>query len=173
MRIWDINPGYLHDKSLLGEHRELHAIVSILSKNKKGYSRHPETLSKKKAPGRIPLPKSKQELWAQHKYSVLAHDTKLYQTYGKLVVGLQGSELFSELSGEFTNILKTRPLPPRMLNALQHMWGYVSDYWSRSNKNITLEKAESMLFEIQGLSKKHNINYLLSSTSLSEMGAWI
>ncbi|GEM_PF-3007051 len=22
MRIWDINPGYLNDKSLLGEHRE-------------------------------------------------------------------------------------------------------------------------------------------------------
>jgi hypothetical protein len=29
---------------LLGEHRELHAIWSILVKNKKGYSLHPETL---------------------------------------------------------------------------------------------------------------------------------
>ena len=44
MRVWDVNPGYLNRQSLLGEHRELHAIVSIIKHNKKGYSRHPETL---------------------------------------------------------------------------------------------------------------------------------
>lgn len=44
MRIWDIHPGYLNRQSLLGEHRELHAIVSIFINNKKGYSKHPETL---------------------------------------------------------------------------------------------------------------------------------
>lgn len=44
MRIWDVNPGYLNDKSLLGEHRELHGIVSIIRHNKKGYSSHPETM---------------------------------------------------------------------------------------------------------------------------------
>lgn len=44
MRIWDIDPGYLNRQSLLGEHRELHGIVSIIRHNKKGYSRHPETL---------------------------------------------------------------------------------------------------------------------------------
>ena len=44
MRIWDLNPGYLNRQSLLGEHRELHGIVSIIKNNKKGYSKHPETL---------------------------------------------------------------------------------------------------------------------------------
>ncbi len=44
MRIWDIDPGYLNRQSLLGEHRELHGIVSILINHKKGYSSHPETL---------------------------------------------------------------------------------------------------------------------------------
>jgi len=44
MRIWDIPPEKLCTQHLLGEHRELHAIWSILIKNKKGYSRHPETL---------------------------------------------------------------------------------------------------------------------------------
>ncbi|MCM8756422.1 MAG: pyrimidine dimer DNA glycosylase/endonuclease V [Candidatus Omnitrophica bacterium] len=44
MRIWDIEPQNLCRKHLLGEHRELHAIWSIITKNKKGYSRHPETL---------------------------------------------------------------------------------------------------------------------------------
>lgn len=44
MRIWDVNPGYLNRQSLLGEHRELHGVVSIIKNKKKGYSRHPETL---------------------------------------------------------------------------------------------------------------------------------
>jgi len=35
MRIWDIHPGYLNRQSLLGEHRELHGIFSIIT-NKKG-----------------------------------------------------------------------------------------------------------------------------------------
>lgn len=44
MRIWDLNPGYLNRQSLLGEHRELHGLVSIIKYHKKGYSKHPETL---------------------------------------------------------------------------------------------------------------------------------
>ena len=44
MRIWDISPGYLNRASLLGEHRELHGLASIHINNKKGYSRHPETM---------------------------------------------------------------------------------------------------------------------------------
>jgi len=44
MRIWDISPKRLCRNHLLGEHRELHAIWSILTQNKIGYSKHPETL---------------------------------------------------------------------------------------------------------------------------------
>lgn len=44
MRVWDIHPGFLNRQSLLGEHREIHAIHTVLSQHKKGYSRHPETL---------------------------------------------------------------------------------------------------------------------------------
>ena len=43
MRVWDIHPGYLSGRSILGEHAEIHALHSIISGNKKGYSRHPET----------------------------------------------------------------------------------------------------------------------------------
>lgn len=43
MRIWDIEPDKLCRNHLLGEHRELHAIWSIVTKNKKGYRNHPET----------------------------------------------------------------------------------------------------------------------------------
>jgi hypothetical protein len=44
MRIWDIEPKRLCRNHLLGEHRELHAIWVILTKDRKGYSRHPETI---------------------------------------------------------------------------------------------------------------------------------
>jgi hypothetical protein len=44
MRIWDIPPEKFCRNHLLGEHRELHAIWSILTKSKKAYSNHPETL---------------------------------------------------------------------------------------------------------------------------------
>ena len=44
MRIWDILPRRLCRAHLLGEHRELHAIWSILVHHKQGYAYHPETL---------------------------------------------------------------------------------------------------------------------------------
>ncbi|UCE42465.1 MAG: pyrimidine dimer DNA glycosylase [Candidatus Aminicenantes bacterium] len=43
MRIWDIPAKGLCRNHLLGEHRELHAIWSILTTGKKGYAFHPET----------------------------------------------------------------------------------------------------------------------------------
>ena len=44
MRIWDISPEKLCRQHLLGEHRELHAVWSIITNNKKAYIHHPETL---------------------------------------------------------------------------------------------------------------------------------
>lgn len=44
MRIWDLPPSVLCRKHLLGEHRELHSIWTVLTQNKKGYSHHPETI---------------------------------------------------------------------------------------------------------------------------------
>jgi hypothetical protein len=44
VRIWDVDTALLCDKHLLGEHRELHAVWSILTTGKRGYARHPETL---------------------------------------------------------------------------------------------------------------------------------
>jgi len=44
MRIWDVPPKKLCRAHLLGEHRELHAIWSVIVNGKKGYARHPETL---------------------------------------------------------------------------------------------------------------------------------
>jgi hypothetical protein len=44
VRIWDLPPSILCRAHLLGEHRELHAIWTVLVEGKTGYARHPETL---------------------------------------------------------------------------------------------------------------------------------
>ena len=44
MRIWDVDPEVLCRQHLLGEHRELHAVWTILTTDSPGYRRHPETL---------------------------------------------------------------------------------------------------------------------------------
>jgi hypothetical protein len=44
VRIWDLAPAKLCRPHLLGEHRELHAIWTVLTEDRSGYSRHPETL---------------------------------------------------------------------------------------------------------------------------------
>ncbi len=43
MRIWDVSPSILCRQHLLGEHRELHALWTILTTHRKGYMNHPET----------------------------------------------------------------------------------------------------------------------------------
>jgi len=44
MRIWDVSPRIFCRQHLLGEHRELHALWTILTEDKQAYRRHPETI---------------------------------------------------------------------------------------------------------------------------------
>lgn len=45
MRVWDqISPNRLCKKHLLAEHRETLCVYSVITNNKKGYSKHPETV---------------------------------------------------------------------------------------------------------------------------------
>jgi hypothetical protein len=43
MRIWDVHPEALCRSHLLGEHRELHGLWNILTRDLRGYRAHPET----------------------------------------------------------------------------------------------------------------------------------
>jgi len=231
MRIWDINPGYLNNKSLLGEHRELHGIVSILVNQKKGYANHPETLRwvgfgwalyqrhkllrsemivrgfneqspvviegrkgnwpikyidpphiqftllkqkyESKPFGRIPLPGTTQNLWANHKYSIMARDPERYAELGRKVSGLRKQDSFDDICSELIEFLRQRPSKGRLRNALAHMWGYVSKYSDIEKNNITNINEEELLEEIQHLALKHHEPYLMGSTALSELRAWI
>jgi hypothetical protein len=225
MRIWDIDAGYLNDKSLLGEHRELHGIISIVRNKKRGYSRHPETLrwsrsleslairhsllveemslrgfkhyspltgitekmrwpsvfidepdrqykilQKKyvgKSHGRIFLPHTTYDLWANHKYSVMARDYNAYKKFGRLVAG--GKVGFVELSHELVYYMRMIPPIGSLTNAIFHMWGYVSPYSSVNPTEMPLGK---LFAEIQLLALTHRVTYLIQSTALGELKYW-
>ena len=219
MRIWDVHPGYLNRGSLLGEHRELHGILSIIENRKRGYARHPETsrwrshlralrlrhdilcaemnlrgyhdltpvgrvrraswptvfidspsgqlslLGRKYAdrdPGRIPLPRSNQELWAAHKYSVLARDQAAYRAIGRSVSRLRRGSPFDSLALELVELLRQPPPAGDLQNAILHMWGHLRSGASapsfRRLQHLALESGEP---------------YLTASTALSDLAVWL
>lgn len=230
MRIWDINPGYLNRQSLLGEHQEIHGIVSIIVNGKKGYSKHPETIRwvgygwalrmrhqllvsemalrnfkhkssvltrtkkglwpeeyidepgqqfkileakyKNKEQGRIPLPKNAQQLWSQHKYSILARDVTLYKKIGKQVSAISPTHDFSVIAKDLTELLRTPPSLGGIRNALQHMWGYVSAF-SDSKRGVETWTLNKLFDEIQRRALESEEPYLINSTALSELKVWI
>jgi hypothetical protein len=229
MRVWDIHPGYLNRQNLLGEHQEVHAILSIVCHQKRGYRNHPETVRwsqnlgalrlrhdllvsemelrgyrhrspvdwyqddawpegyldtpaaqfallrtkyADREPGRIPLPHNSQELWAHHKYSVLARDPDLYRRIGTRLGSWDSRGMFEELSSDLTWLLRTPPPSRgRLRNALHHMWGHVSHL--PGPRPVGLGNAAAVLSTIRQLSVRYRVRYLLSSTALSDLDVWM
>jgi hypothetical protein len=132
-----------------------------------------ESKYKDKEPGRIPLPKSTQELWAQHKYSVMARDPATYKAIGKRVSKLRQRKGFSDLSLELTDILRQPVQPNRLRNALEHMWGYVADYSLVKGEILSNLNSIDLLAEICAMTMQYKVPYLISSTAISELGAWV
>ncbi|MDD2702808.1 MAG: pyrimidine dimer DNA glycosylase/endonuclease V [Candidatus Omnitrophica bacterium] len=103
MRIWDISPKKLCRNHLLGEHRELHAIWAILTKNKKGYSRHPETLRWK---GKLAA------LYSRHKMLAGEMNRRGYNHHSKLdyilAVGITKQSVFLDSRKKQKEILRNK-----------------------------------------------------------------
>lgn len=229
---WDIHPGYLTRQSLLGEHRELHAIASIIINKKKGYSRHPETLRwldcrlalkqrhcllaaemqlrgyREKSPlrmrtnrgvwperyidepfqqfailrdkyrngkqqGRIPLPENDQQLCSNHKYSILARNLALYKKVGRKVSILKNCADYFQFAMTLAEQLRIPPSQGGIRNALQHMWGYVSDCNPGAGERVELWSPGRLLNEIQMRAVDNQVQYLVHSTALSELEGWL
>ena len=100
MRIWDISPKRLCRNHLLGEHRELHAIWSILTRNKKGYSSHPETKRWRDKLGALYL--RHQALVREMKNRDYKHNSRLNS---KLAAGSRKQNAFIDSPGRQKKIL--------------------------------------------------------------------
>jgi hypothetical protein len=226
MRVWDIQPGYLNRQSLLGEHREIHALVSIIENEKRGYAHHPETLRWKphlgtlklrhgqivtemtlrgyrhdspvgesalgswpdvyldapgaqfailrhryrdKDAGRIPLPETAQQLWAQHRRSVLARDPGFARQV-ELLLGQGPKALrFGALATELVARLRQPPDMEQLLRTLSQMRREGSDAQpiagdERSDASATLTGILRM-----GQSSRA----VLPCTALSDFAFWL
>lgn len=223
-----MSPGYLNRQSLLGEHRELHGLASILRHGKRGYSNHPETrrwtgcisgLARRHAQlaaemalrgyhdrsplaargatrwppafvtppndqyerlrikyadrprGRIDLPRNPGELWAQHKYSLLARDPESYRVLGRRVARLRRGADLGRLAEELALTLRVKPTPGSRVTAIEHMWGYVSGTATTAQRRAASTSPGAMLWVTCALAVLHRQPYLLASTALSDLSA--
>ncbi len=116
--------------------------------------------------GRIPLPASAQELWAQHKYSVMARDPQHAKTLGREVAAKSLS--FDQLTLELVVLLRQAPAPGRLRNAIQHMWGYVADYGQTPPEDL-----RELLLLTQQLALAHGTSYVTASTALGELALYL
>lgn len=123
--------------------------------------------------GRIPLPKNVQELWSHHKYSVLARDVNLYGEIGRGASRMRTHQDFSEYTKVLTEQLRKPPSIGGLKNALQHMWGHVSDYSSDTNEKVESWSLNRLMKEIQIRALDSEDPYLTTSTALSELRVWV
>lgn len=124
-----------------------------------------------KKDGRIPLPRNEQQLWSQHKYSVLARSPEIYRKIGSHVA--RGLMKFDDLSLILVEILREQPPTGGIRNALQHMWGYVSNSIRDKGAHVSKWSLRELLFKIQDRAKTEGICYLLHSTALSDLMVWL
>jgi len=125
-------------------------------------------------PGRIPLPTSVQQLWSQHKYSVLARDPNRYRQIGIELAGNHDQAAFGRLANELTGLLRQAPGPGGIRNALQHMWGHVAARGeNRSIADPANDTLLPLLHEIRRRALAAEEPYLLASTALGELEAWL
>lgn len=118
--------------------------------------------------GRIPLPKNTQQVWAQHKYSVMAHAPDLYTRLGSEVAAGAFRHDMDGLILLLCECLRIPAAPGRVCNALQHMWGYVS-----RDSGPCPESPSAWLADLQQRAVAGQETYLLHSTALSELAVWI
>jgi len=126
-----------------------------------------------KEQGRIPLPKNAQQLWSHHKYSILARDTNFYKEIGPKLSGKQNDIDFPQLAKTLTEKLRTAPATGGIRNALQHMWGHVSNEVEISKGEVETWSLSRLFEEIQKRAITQKEPYLLASTALSELKVWI
>ena len=229
MRVWDVDPGYLNRQSLLGEHREIHAILSIVTQDKKGYAHHPETLRWKdrlgalkhrhdlvvsemqlrgyqhhspatvqgssawpdefvdppgrqftilrhkyvdREHGRIPLPRTAKELWAHHRFSVIARDPEYCRQTEQVLAQPQNDISFEQLAHDLVEILRRCPPEQQLTNALGLMWDHVAGSAQAIYPDMQNDP-EALIRATREFSIEHHVIPLLESTALSDLHTWI
>jgi len=124
-------------------------------------------------PGRISLPVNAQQLWSQHKYSVLARDHGLYKRIGQKVAKMRRNEDFTDLALLLVMTLRQAPAEGGLRNTLQHMWGHVSGGDVQKIRDPLALRPARLLKIIQERAREQHEPFLMASTALGELMAWV
>ena len=123
--------------------------------------------------GRIPLPRNVQQLWAHHKYSVMARSVPDYEAIGRLVARKGTAPSIADLSNTLVGILRERPGRARLVNALEHMWGHVRPHaLAEEAGGFKRGPAAAALAIVQTVAMRCGEPYLVRSTALSELAVY-
>lgn len=125
-----------------------------------------------KVPGRIPFPDNPQQLWAQHKYSVMARSPETYRRIGRAVAAGGTRAPMDDLAGDLVVILRERPSEGRLSNAVEHMWGHVKERATPEDLACVRVGVCEMLQRTQELAGRFDVGYLMHSTALSDLAAY-
>jgi hypothetical protein len=106
VRIWDVPTAMLCRQHLLGEHRELHAVWTVLTQGKQGYARHPETI---RWDGKLAA------LYARHE-TLVAEMTRRGYRHGSpldrtLATGSPVQDVFVDPVAQQIELLTAKPCP--------------------------------------------------------------
>jgi hypothetical protein len=123
--------------------------------------------------GRIPLPRRAQQIWAQHKYSVLARSPTLYREVGRALASARPRTSLPELAHALTLALRVTPDPGPLVNALEHMWGHIADHATSDERRAARTGVGELLRTIQSVATRVGEPYLMASTALGELGAYV
>jgi len=82
----------------------------------------------------------------------MARDIAEYKYLGGWVASRKTGSAIFDLYPELVSLLRCPPAEGNLRNTLQHMWGYVSQYASLSEKTIERKRLEACL-------RKYNIWY--------------
>lgn len=123
--------------------------------------------------GRIPLARNAQQLWAQHKYSVMARDPATCRAIGRRVARMRDYFDCTALAEDLTLILRETPTSGRLGNALEHMWGHVSDEATDDDRRAVKISTADLLCKTVQLAARLPEPYLMASTALSDFAVFI
>jgi len=101
----------------------------------------------------------------------MARDPALCRALGRRVAA--GRSDTSELAAELVRILRQRPARGRLINALEHMWGYVARAASAADRAAADADAAGLLQTTQALATRTGEPYLMACTALSELAVFV
>ncbi len=113
-----------------------------------------------------------------NRQSLLAEHREIHAVFVVITAGKKGYSRHPETLRWYDKLaaLKQRHdllvVPPpqgRLLNAIQHMWGYVSPFVSLPEPGTDLQR---IMDTIRRVSFTHKIDYLLQSTALSDLAVY-